>query len=128
MNNIVRILISFMIGLIGGITMVYIGVGTSLMIPLLMFTNVITDFKTAVGTIFLTVYSPILTIPMYNFYKNGNLDLLVAVSTGLGFFIGSYVTSTYYMNSVSKEMIYLWFGIYSLVVGYIFIKKSKYIF
>ena len=128
MNNMVRILISFMIGLIGGITMVYIGVGMSLMIPLLLFTNVITDFKTAVGTLFLTVYAPILTIPTYNFYKNGNLDVLVAVSTGLGFFIGSYVTSTYYMNSVSKEMIYLWFGIYSLVTGYIFIKKSKYIF
>lgn len=128
MNNIVRILISFMIGIIGGITMVYIGVGMSLMLPLLLFTNVITDFNTAVGTIFLTVYSPILTIPTYNFYKNGNLDLLVAVSTGLGFFIGSYVTSTYYMNSVSKEMLYLWFGVYSLVTGYIFIKKSKYIF
>jgi uncharacterized membrane protein YfcA len=128
MNNMVRILISFMIGLIGGITMVYIGVGMSLMIPLLMFTDVITDFKTAVGTLFLTCYSPILTIPTYNFYKNGNLDLLVAVSTGLGFFISSYVTSTYYMNSVSKEMIYLWFGIYSLVTAYIFIKKSKYIF
>ena len=117
-----------MIGLIGGITMVYIGVGMSLMIPLLLFTNVITDFKTAVGTLFLTVYMPILTIPTYNFYKNGNLDVLVAVSTGLGFFIGSYVTSTYYMNSVSKEMLYLWFGVYSLVTGYIFIKKSKYIF
>ena len=128
MNNMVRILISFMIGLIGGITMVYIGVGMSLMIPLLLFTNVITDFKTAVGTLFLTVYMPILTIPTYNFYKNGNLDVLVAVSTGLGFFIGRYVTSTYYMNSVSKEMLYLWFGVYSLVTGYIFIKKSKYIF
>jgi len=108
--------------------MVYIGVGTSLMMPLLLFTNVVTDIKTAIGTLFLTVYSPILTIPTYNFYKNGNLDVLVAVSTGLGFFIGSYVTSTYCMNSVSKEMIYLLFGIYSLVTGYIFIKKSKYIF
>ena len=92
MNNMVRILISFMIGLIGGITMVYIGVGMSLMIPLLLFTNVITDFRTAVGTMFLTIFSPILTIPTYNFYKNGILDVLVAVSTGLGFFIGSYVT------------------------------------
>ena len=128
MKNIVRILISFMIGLIGGTTMVYIGVGTSIMIPLLLFTNVVTDFKTAIGTMLLTVYSPILTFPMYNFYKNGNLDILVAVSSGLGFFISSYVTSTYYMNSISKEMIQLVFGIYSLFVAYIFIKKSKYIF
>lgn len=128
MNNIVRILISFMIGLIGGITMVYIGVGISIMLPLLLFTNVITDFREAVGTLFLTTYTPILTIPTYNYYKNGNVDVLVAISTGLGFFISSYVTSTYYMNSLSKEMIYLCFGIYSLVTAYIFIKKSKYIF
>jgi hypothetical protein len=56
MKNIVRILISFMIGLIGGTTMVYIGVGTSIMIPLLLFANVVTDFKTAIGTMLLTVY------------------------------------------------------------------------
>ncbi len=108
--------------------MVYIGIGTSLMIPLLIFTNVIPDFRTAVGTMFLTNFSPILTIPTYNYYKNGNLDLLISVTTGVGYFIGSYVTSTYYINSVSKELLHLIFGIYSLVVAYIFIKKSKYIF
>lgn len=128
MNNILRILISFVIGLIGGITTVYIGVGMSLMIPLLLFTNVITDFRTAVGTMFLTIFSPILTIPTYNFYKSGNLDVLVAVSTGVGYFIGSYITSMHYINSVSKEMLHLLFGIYSLIVAYIFIKKSKYVF
>jgi len=69
-----------------------------------------------------------LTIPTYNFYKSGNLDVLVAVSTGVGYFIGSYITSTHYINSVSKEMLHLIFGIYSLIVAYIFIKKSKYVF
>lgn len=128
MNNILRILISFVIGLVGGITIVYIGVGMSLMITLLLFTNVITDFRTAVSTMFLTCYSPITTIPTYNFFKNGNLDLLVAVSTGVGYFTGSYITSTYYIDSVSKEILHLVFGIYSLFVAYIFIKKSKYIF
>ena len=128
MNNILRILISFVIGLIGGITMVYIGIGTSLMITLLIFTNVIPDFRTAVGTMFLTNFSPILTIPTYNYYKNGNLDLLISVTTGVGYFIGSYITSTHYINSVSKELLHLMFGIYSLVVAYIFIKKSKSIF
>jgi uncharacterized membrane protein YfcA len=128
MNDIVRILISFMIGVISGITTVYIGVGGSLMIPLLLCTNVITDFKTAVGTMLLSIYSPILTFPTYNFYKNGNLDILVAVSADLGYFIGSYVISAHYINNVSNKMLQLVFGIYSLIVAYIFIKKSKYVF
>ena len=128
MNEIVKIVLSFLIGFIGGILTVYIGVGMSIMIPLLMFMNVVPDFRTAVGTVFLTCFAPILIIPTYNYYKAGNLDVMVGVCMGVGYFLGSYVTSTYYLDSLSKEILYLIFGIYSLIVAYVFIKKSKYIF
>ena len=128
MNNLLKIVISFLIGLIGGITSVYTGVGISLMIPLVMFMNVIHDFRTAVGTMFLAVFAPVSIVPTYNYYKSGNLDVVVGLCIGLVYFIGNYVTSNYFVNSINKEVLYLFFGIYSIIVGYIFVKKSKIIF
>ena len=57
----------------------------------------------------------------------GNLDVVVGIAIALGYFTGSYVISTYYIDRVENEIIYLLFGIYSFIVGYIFIRKSKYI-
>jgi uncharacterized membrane protein YfcA len=128
MNKIVRILLSFLVGVIGGSMAVYTGVGVSLMVPLVLFFDIIKDYKTAVGTMFLAVFAPISSIPVYNFYKSGNLDIEVGISIALGYFVGSYVTSTYFLDSVKREVLYLLFGLLSLMLGFIFVKKSKLIF
>jgi uncharacterized membrane protein YfcA len=127
MNKIIRIIISFLIGAVGGITAVYTGIGISLMVPMILFSGVIDNYRTAVGTMFLAVFAPISSIPAYNFYKSGNLDVMVGLSIALGYFTSSYITSTYYIDSVKKEIIYLLLGIYSVIMGIIFIRKSKYI-
>lgn len=127
MNKITRIIISFLIGAVGGITAVYTGIGISLMVPMILFSGVIDNYRTAVGTMFLAVFAPISSIPAYNFYKSGNLDVVVGLSIALGYFTSSYITSTYYIDSVKKEIIYLLLGIYSVIMGIIFIRKSKYI-
>jgi uncharacterized membrane protein YfcA len=127
MNKIIRIVISFLIGAVGGITAVYTGIGISLMVPMILFSGVIDNYRTAVGTMFLAVFAPISSIPAYNFYKSGNLDVVVGLSIALGYFTSSYITSTYYIDSVKKEIIYLLLGIYSVIMGIIFIRKSKYI-
>ena len=128
MNKIVRILLSFLVGVIGGSMAVYTGVGVSLMVPLVLFFDIIKEYKTAVGTMFLAVFAPISSIPAYNFYKSGNLDIEVGISIALGYFVGSYVTSTYFLDSVKREVLYLLFGLLSLMLGFIFVKKSKLIF
>ena len=127
MNKIIRIIISFLIGAVGGITAVYTGIGISLMVPMILFSGVIDNYRTAVGTMFLAVFAPISSIPAYNFYKSGNLDVMVGLSIALGYFTSSYITSTYYIDSLKKEIIYLLLGIYSVIMGIIFIRKSKYI-
>ena len=127
MNSVLRILLSFLVGVIGGTTAVFTGIGVSIMVPLVLFLGLIKDYKTAVGTMFMAVFAPVTSIPAYNFYKSGNLDVVVGIAIALGYFTGSYMTSTYYIDSVQKELIYLLFGIYSFIVGYIFIRKSKYI-
>jgi uncharacterized membrane protein YfcA len=128
MNEIVKIMISLFIGIIGGALTVYTGIGASMMVPLVMFFGLIKDYRTAVGTMLLVVLTPAFIFPVYSYYKSDRIDLTVGIPIAIGYIIGNYITSVYFMDSIKNEIIYLIFGIYSLVVGYVFIKKSKYIF
>ena len=125
MNNILRYVLSFIIGLIGGTTFIYIGVGTTIMIPLIILLGVIEDFKKTIGTIIIPVISPVTIFPLYEFYKRNLVDVRVGLFLGMGYFIGSYVTSKYFINFFHKDMLCLIYGIFSIVVGLIFIRKSK---
>ena len=125
MNNILRYVLSFIIGLIGGTSFIYIGVGTSLMIPLIIFLGVIEDFQKVIGTIIIPVISPVTIFPLYEFYKRDLIDIKVGLFLAVGYFIGSYVTSKYFLNVFHKDTLCLLYGLFSIVVAFIFIRKSK---
>ena len=125
MNNTLRYILSFIIGLIGGTTFIYIGVGTSLMIPLIILLGVIENFQKVIGTIIIPVISPVTIFPLYEFYKRDLLDIKVGLFLSVGYFIGSYVTSKYFLNVFHKDTLCLVYGLFSIVIGFIFIKKSK---
>ena len=120
MNNFLRYLLSFIIGLIGGTTFIYIGVGTTIMIPLIMILGVIEDFKKIIGTIIIPVISPVTIFPLYEFYKHNLVDIKVGLFLALGFFISSYTTSKYFLNVFNKDTLCLLYGIFSLFVAYQF--------
>lgn len=128
MNPILKIVTSLLIGIFSAALTVYTGVGSSIMIPLVMFFGLIKDYRTAVGTILLAVFTPAFIFPVYSYYQSDRIDLTVGIPVAIGYIIGNYITSIYFMDSIKNEIVYLLFGIYSLVVGYVFIKKSKYIF
>ena len=128
MNKIVKIVISLFIGIVSGALTVYTGIGASMMVPLVMFFGLIKDYRTAVGTMLLSVITPAFIVPVYSYYKSDRLDLNIGIPVALGYIIGNYITSVYFMDSINNEILYLIFGIYSLIVAYTFIKKSKYIF
>jgi uncharacterized membrane protein YfcA len=128
MNKIVKIILSLLIGIVGGASMVYIGVGPSFMVSAMYLTNVIENYRTSVGTMNLVSLSPFALFPAYKYYQEGNLDIMIGIYSIIGFFIGTYITSKYYLNSIKVEILYLLFGIYSILTGFLFIKKSKYIF
>lgn len=125
MNNILRYVLSFIIGLIGGTTFIYIGVGTSLIIPLIIFLGVIDNFQKVIGTTIIPVISPVTIFPLYEFYKRDLLDINVGLFLSVGYFIGSYVTSKYFLNTFHKDTLCFVYGLFSIVTGFIFIKKSK---
>ena len=125
MNNVLRYLLSIIIGGLGGITSVYIGVSTSLMIPLIIFTGIIDNLQSVVGTTLIPIISPVTIFPLYEFYKRKLIDIKVGLFLSIGFFISSYTTSKYFLNVFNKDTLCLAYGIFSLFVAFIFIKKSK---
>lgn len=125
MNNILRYILSFIIGAIAGSTFIYIGVGTSIIVPLLLFLGVLTDFKKIIGTIMIPVISPVTIFPLYEFYKQNLVDIKVGLFLAIGYFLGSYVASKYFLNVFDKETLYFMYGIFSLIAGFVFIRKSK---
>jgi len=125
MNNLLRYVLAFIIGMIGGTTFIYIGVGTTIMIPLIILLGVIEDFKKTIGTIIIPVISPVTIFPLYEFYKRKLVDVKVGVFLAIGFFISSYTTSKYFLNVFHKDTLCLLYGLFSIVVAFIFIKKSK---
>ena len=125
MNNFLRYALSFIIGILGGISFIYVGVGASLMIPLVIFAGILNDLKMTIGTILIPVISPVTIFPLYEFYKRNLVDVRVGLFLGMGYFIGSYVTSKYFINFFHKDTLCLIYGIFSIVVGLIFIRKSK---
>jgi uncharacterized membrane protein YfcA len=125
MNIFLRYVLAFIIGMIGGTTFIYIGVGTTIMVPLIILLGVIEDFKKTIGTIIIPVISPVTIFPLYEFYKRNLLDIKVGMFLGIGYFIGSYITSKYFLDVFHKDTLCLIYGLFSIVVGFIFIKKSK---
>ena len=125
MNNFLRYLITFIIGAIGGVTSVYIGVSTSIMIPLIIFTGIIDNLQSVVGTTLIPIISPVTIFPLYEFYKHKLVDVKVGLFLAIGFFISSYTTSKYFLNVFHKDTLCLLYGLFSIVVAFIFIKKSK---
>lgn len=125
MNIFLRYVLAFIIGMIGGTTFIYIGVGTTIMVPLIILLCVIEDFKKTIGTIIIPVISPVTIFPLYEFYKRNLLDIKVGMFLGIGYFIGSYITSKYFLDVFHKDTLCLIYGLFSIVVGFIFIKKSK---
>jgi uncharacterized membrane protein YfcA len=117
-----------LIGFICGPLSVYLGIGTFTMTTILSLSGLVKDFRTAVGTTLLTVTTPALIFPLYGYYKTNRIDFEVGIPLFIGYFIGTYIASTYFMDSVSIKDLYLMFGIFLMVVSVVFIKKSKYIF
>jgi len=125
MNNFLRYSITLIIGALGGITSVYIGVSTSIMIPLIIFTGIIDNLQSVVGTTLIPIISPVTIFPLYEFYKRKLIDVKVGVFLAIGFFISSYITSKYFLNIFHKDTLCLLYGLFSMVVAFVFIKKSK---
>ena len=86
-----RILVSIIIGIISGIIGGALGIGgTVFMLPLLLLTNIIPDYKTIVGTLLFSLLPPISLLAVIEFGKRRQIDYLISSLLFITYFFGAY--------------------------------------
>ena len=88
--NVKHILLSIMIGCLAGIFGGSLGTsGLEFMLPMLLLLGVVSDYKTAAGTVLLTVLPPITLAAVSHYYKRGEVQVNTAVILFICYFMVS---------------------------------------
>jgi uncharacterized membrane protein YfcA len=96
---ILRIVLTIIIGIIAGLVGGGLGIGgTFIILPGLLFLNIIPDYKIAIGTVILSMLPPISILAAIDYYKRKQIDFLIA-----GILCISYVIAAKYGAFFNKE-------------------------
>lgn len=122
---IVRILLTALIGAIAGLMGGGLGIGgTFILLPGLLFFNIIPDYKLAVGTVVLSMLPPISLFAAIDYYKRKQIDLIIAVILCISFMIaakyGAFFNKKYSEKTLKyiTSIIFFLFSLYFLWLGY----------
>lgn len=115
--------IILLIGLTAGMIESSIGI-SFLIIPLLLISNVIIDYKIALGTTLCAFLFPLSIGAVYVHYKQNNIEIYYAIILGISYFIGATIASKYVCN-ISNEILMLFAGFSLILFGIYYIYKYK---
>jgi uncharacterized membrane protein YfcA len=112
-NNITKYALIVVIGFLSGILQGSLGsVGVIVIIPALLIMNIVGDYKTACGTLLVTLLFPTSLLGLYEYYKTNSLALITGIILTITMTIGGY-----YGSLVSN---YITYGTLELISGIIF--------
>lgn len=113
-----RILLTTLIGIFSGIIGGATGLGgTFIMLPSIILLNIIPDYKTAVGTILLSMLPPISLFAVTDYYNRKKVDILIAVILCVSYMLSANygaILNNYFSDKVLKYFTALMFFIISL--------------
>lgn len=117
MDNIINIVILFLIGILSGALVSIIGGGGySILIPLIIFTGILEDYKLATGTTLMAISLPIALITAVKYYNSDLVHIQYALLLTLALFIGIYFGSKFAVKTKTKN-IKRFIGIFLLITG-----------
>ena len=113
-----------MIGLAGGLMGGAVGdAGGAIMLPGLMFSGIITDYKLALGTVMLALIMPISIGAAYLYWKDKKMNIRVGFILAFFNFIGALISSYIVIKYVSEKYMFLIYALYLFGLGAVFFKK-----
>jgi hypothetical protein len=118
------------IGLLTGALASFVGGGTEILIvPLLIFLNVVSNYKEAVGTSLASLLLPIGAVAVYFYYKqncNGKscVNWKYALILSFCFMLGTLVS--YYSSKINTRSLKLIYGISIILLGILIIISDIY--
>ena len=89
-----RTILTVLLGLLSGVLGGALGLGGSVvMLPGVLLLGIISDYKTAVGTMILSLLPPISLLAVIEYYKKNRVDTYISIILCITYFFGAYFGS-----------------------------------
>jgi uncharacterized membrane protein YfcA len=119
-NTVLTILLGLVAGLFGGA----LGQsGAETMLPGLLILGIVTDFKTAAGTVLLTILPPLSLLAIIEYYKRGQVRVVTSMILMVAYFFAAYA-GAYATRSISNSQLQFISAIYFFIIGAFFLWNS----
>jgi uncharacterized membrane protein YfcA len=110
--------LTILLGIISGVCGGALGQsGAEIMLPGLLILGIVSDFKTAAGTVLLTILPPISLLAIFEYYRRNEVNLKVGVILMICYFgaayFGAYMTQTL-SNATLEYSASIYFGLIGL--------------
>jgi uncharacterized membrane protein YfcA len=116
-ENILTVLLGLVAGVLGGA----LGQsGAEVMLPGLLILGIVPDFKTAAGTVLLTILPPLSLLAILEYYRRGKLNVKVALILMTSYFFAAYV-GAYITKDVSDSLLEYVVSFYFFIIGIFFL-------
>ena len=120
-----RFILTILVGLVSGIIGGAFGLGGLFMLPGVLLFGIVPDYKTAVGTVILSMVPPISLLAAIEYYKRKQIDIHISMFLCISFFIGAYIGSIINGNYNVKKLEYAMSFLFLLISIYFFYRASK---
>ena len=97
--------------------------GSSIILPGLLVTGIVPDYKTGVGTTLLSILPPISLASFYSYWNAGKYQLDSAVIIMLCYVFVSFFLGRWVVKKASEKSLYLFSFCYSVLLGSYFLYK-----
>ena len=119
-NNFLTILLGLFAGLFGGA----LGQsGAEVMLPGLLILGIVSNFKTAAGTVLLTILPPLSLLAIVEYYRRGQVRVVTSMILMIAYFFAAYA-GAYATRSISNSQLQFISAIYFFVIGGFFLWNS----
>jgi len=116
-KNILTLTLGVVAGVLGGA----LGQsGAEVMLPGLLILNIVPDFKTAAGTVLLTILPPLSLLAILEYYKRGQLNVKVSLILMISYFFAAYLGAYITKNLADSSLEYA-ASFYFFIIGSFFL-------
>ena len=97
--------------------------GAETMLPGLLILGIVSDFKTAAGTVLLTILPPLSLLAIIEYYKRGQVRVVTSLTLMISYFFAAYFCA-YFIKNVSNSNLELISAVYFYIIGTFFLWNS----
>jgi len=116
-KNILTLILGLVAGLLGGA----LGQsGAEVMLPGLLILNIVPNFKTAAGTVLLTILPPLSLLAILEYYRRGQLNIKVSLILMLSYFFAAYI-GAYFTKDFTDSTLEYAASFYFFIIGSFFL-------